>query len=219
MKSDLYELLTNGMKLSTWSMVLNLLGALLIGAYIYLVYKLFTKSAFYSRDLNVTLAGIVVVTAAIMIAMQSNLLVSMGMVGALSIVRFRTAIKNPLDLLYLFWGITAGVVCGVGLYLLAMLLCVILTAAIFALTRVPDSKAPALAVVWLEEKCPTEQVYQVLRKSSKQVKENSVIVKNGEKEVIYELTAPMTDEIARQLTELNEIRSFHILQHTGETRV
>lgn len=219
MKSDLYEILINGTELNIWNIGLSLLGALLVGVYIYFVYKLFTKSAFYSKDLNVTLAGIVVVTAVIMIAMQSNLLVSMGMVGALSIVRFRTAIKNPLDLLYLFWGITAGVVCGVGLYMLAVIMCAVMTVTIFALTRVPVSKAPALAVVWLEETSGTEQVYQVLRGNSRQVKENSVIVKNEEKEVIYELIAPATDEISRQLTELPDVRSFHLLQHTGEMRV
>ena len=62
----------------------------LVGMYIYFIYKLFTKSAFYSKDFNITIAGV---------AMQSSLVVALGMVGALSIVRFRTAIKNPLDLL------------------------------------------------------------------------------------------------------------------------
>lgn len=123
-KSSVYESLGGGTNLSARSILLLLAIAALVGIYIFMVYKLSSKSAFYSRDLNVTLAGMPIIVAAIMIAMQSNLLVSLGMVGALSIVRFRNAVKNPMDLLYLFWSISAGIIVGVGLYLLSFALCI-----------------------------------------------------------------------------------------------
>ena len=99
-KRSVYESLGGGTNLSALHVVLIIGIACLVGLYIFYVYKLTTKSAFYSKDLNVTMAGLPLIIAAIMIAMQSNLLVSLGMVGALSIVRFRNAVKNPLDLLY-----------------------------------------------------------------------------------------------------------------------
>ena len=112
-KNSVYESLGGGTSLTVRTVILILLVALLVGIYIFLVYKISSKSAFYSKDLNITIGGMPIIVASIMIAMQSNLLVSLGMVGALSIVRFRNALKNPIDLLYLFWAISAGIIIGV----------------------------------------------------------------------------------------------------------
>ena len=117
MKNTLYENLGGGTGLSFADIALILLIACFIGLYIFMIYRLTSKTAFYSKDLNVTLVGMVIVVAAIMIAMQSNLIVSLGMIGALSIVRFRNAVKNPRDLLFLFWAVSAGIIYGVGLKL------------------------------------------------------------------------------------------------------
>ena len=87
----------------------------LLALYIYYIYRLSSRSAFYSRDFNKTLALMPVVTAAIVLAMQSSIVISLGMVGALSIVRFRNAVKDPMDLLFLFWSISVGIVCGARL--------------------------------------------------------------------------------------------------------
>lgn len=94
-KNSVYESLGGGTTMNAKTVILILLLACLAGIYIYAIYKLSSRTAFYSKDLNITMAGMPVIVAAIMIAMQSNLLVSLGMVGALSIVRFRNAVKNP----------------------------------------------------------------------------------------------------------------------------
>ena len=120
-KDAVYKGVGGGTGLTFTDIMLILLIALVLGIYIYAVYKLTSKSAFYSKDLNITLAGMVIIVAFIMIAMQSSLVVSLGMVGALSIVRFRNAIKNPMDLLYLFWAMSTGIICGVGLKLFSAL--------------------------------------------------------------------------------------------------
>ena len=146
-KNSVYESLGGGTNLSVKSILLLIAIAALVGVYIFTVYKLSSKSAFYSRDLNMTIAGMPVIVAAIMIAMQSNLLVSLGMVGALSIVRFRNAVKNPLDLLYLFWSISAGIIVGVGLYILSFVLCIVMTVLLLVLDLVPNAKAPDLLVL------------------------------------------------------------------------
>ena len=146
-KNSVYESLGGGTNLSVKGILLLLVIAALVGLYIFAVYKFSSKSAFYSKDLNVTLAGMPIIVAAIMIAMQSNLLVSLGMVGALSIVRFRNAVKNPMDLLYLFWSISAGIIVGVGLYMLSFVLCIVMTVLLLALDLVPNAKAPDLLVL------------------------------------------------------------------------
>ena len=89
--------------LSTVSMAVTLAMAAAMGLFIYVVYRLTAKGSFYNRDFNKSLATLPVITAGILLAMQSNLVISLGMVGALSIVRFRNAVKDPADLTFLFW--------------------------------------------------------------------------------------------------------------------
>jgi hypothetical protein len=99
---------------------LGLITALLMGAVIYFVYRKFYTGVIYSRSFAITLVGMTVLTAMVTLAISTNIVISLGMVGALSIVRFRTAIKDPLDLLYLFWAITTGITAGAGMYVLVL---------------------------------------------------------------------------------------------------
>ena len=98
-----------------------LIAALLLGILIYLVYRKFYAGVVFSRTFAVTLVGMTVLTCMVTLAISTNVVISLGMVGALSIVRFRTAIKDPMDLLYLFWAITTGITAGAGMYVLALL--------------------------------------------------------------------------------------------------
>ena len=85
---------------------------ILISAYIFFVYRLINRNSFYNKNFNMSLPAIAIITAAIILTIQSNIVISLGMVGALSIVRFRTAIKDPMDLVFLFWSISVGIICG-----------------------------------------------------------------------------------------------------------
>ena len=106
---------------------LGLLTALIMGAVIYFVYRRFYTGVIYSRSFAITLVGMTVLTAMVTLAISTNIVISLGMVGALSIVRFRTAIKDPLDLLYLFWAITTGITSGAGMYVLVLVAAVVMT--------------------------------------------------------------------------------------------
>lgn len=107
-------------------MIIALAMALLMGMLIYQVYKKFYTGVVYSRSFSVTLIGMTVLTAMVTLAISSNVVISLGMVGALSIVRYRTAVKDPMDLLYLFWAITTGITTGAGVYGLAIAAAVIM---------------------------------------------------------------------------------------------
>lgn len=111
---------------SITSIVLGVLTALFMGAVIYIVYSKFFVGVIYSRSFAITLVGMTILTAMVTLAISTNIVISLGMVGALSIVRFRTAIKDPLDLLYLFWAITTGITSGAGMYLLVVATAVIM---------------------------------------------------------------------------------------------
>lgn len=94
--------------------------ALLLGGVIYLVYRKFYVGVIFSRSFAITLVGMTVLTCMVTLAISTNIVISLGMVGALSIVRYRTAVKDPMDLLYLFWSITSGIASGAGMYVLVI---------------------------------------------------------------------------------------------------
>ena len=135
------------MEMSTFHVVSILLITVLLSVYIFYIYRLNSHSSFYSRDFNKTLAIMPVLTAAIVLALQASLVISLGMVGALSIVRFRNAIKNPMDLLFLFWSISTGIICGAGLYMLAIVTCLVVTILSFLLDFIKTPQASLLLVL------------------------------------------------------------------------
>ena len=100
-------------------MAISLIVALLLGAVIYMVYSKFYVGVIFSRSFAVTLVGMTLLTCMVTLAISTNIVISLGMVGALSIVRFRTAIKDSRDTVYIFWTIIVGICCGVGDYLVA----------------------------------------------------------------------------------------------------
>lgn len=219
-KGEIYQRLAGGSGWSIREIFFILLAACLVACYIFAVYKLASKAAFYSRDLNVTMAGIVIVVAAIMIAMQSSLIVSLGMVGALSIVRFRNAVKNPLDLLYLFWAVSAGIMCGVGLHVLAIILCVMMTVLMLILQSIPVSKADALLILRsTQESMDLKVIQELLGKHCKYFKEKSFSIQEGETEVIYEIKTSAQEELLDHLRNIKEIDAVNFLSHDGEYRI
>lgn len=217
-KSSVYDSFGAGVNLRFSSICLILCMACLIGAYIYFVYKNFSKAAFYSRDLNITLVGMTVTVAAILIAMQANLLVSLGMVGALSIVRFRTAVKNPLDLLYLFWAISEGIICGVGLYALGVLLCIIMTIALWVFGSIPNSQAPSVLIVTTDPELSTTAIDGLIRRNSRHTKQTSVTVKNGRREIIYLISTTKHRQLVDRISQIDGVISVNYLEHDGEMR-
>ena len=114
------EMYNQAISLSTiLTMTADLLLALVMGLLIYEVYKRYYKGVVFSRNYAITLVGMTVLTSMVTLAISTNIVISLGMVGALSIVRYRTAIKEPLDLMYMFWAITTGITIGASMYILA----------------------------------------------------------------------------------------------------
>lgn len=100
--------------------LVSLTASLLCAAIIYVVYKCFYRGAVFSENFAILLVMMTVITAFVILTISSNLVLSLGMVGALSIVRFRSAVKEPLDVGFMFWGIAAGITAGAGLYPFAL---------------------------------------------------------------------------------------------------
>ena len=119
MKDKLFNLFESTGDLSVEGIIMNVLAAAVIGAFIYLSYYLSHKGTIYSKKFNASLVVLTVLTGTVMTVIGNNIALSLGMVGALSIVRFRTAIKDSRDTVYIFWAVIVGICCGVGDYLVA----------------------------------------------------------------------------------------------------
>lgn len=119
MRNELLQLFETSGDLTTQTILIRLSAASILAFFIYFSYHLSHEGSIYSRKFNISLAALTLITTTVMIVIGNNLAMSLGMVGALSIVRFRTAIKDSRDTIYIFWAIVIGICCGAGDYLVA----------------------------------------------------------------------------------------------------
>ncbi len=208
----------NSSNINTTTILLTLGLAALIGLFIYFFYRFTSKSSFYNRSFNQTLAILPVITASIMLAMQSNLVISLGMVGALSIVRFRNAVKDPLDLTYLFWSISIGIIAGAGLFELAILLCLGMAVLISVLNYLPTMRAPYLLVVSCDSTAEETDLTKIIKKHTSASKVRSCNKTKHHTEWIFELRTKNSSQLLSDISSVTGVLSANILSHDGDVR-
>lgn len=196
--------------------VAALLFSALIGIYLFVIYRLFVRKTLYNVNLNIALVGMTVIVAAIMLTIQSNLVLSLGMVGALSIVRYRTAIKDPMDLFFLFWAIAGGIMCGASLFELAIIVTLLLTVVVFILSQFPTMKAPYVLVVNGEYEGLEDALDKVLEKYSRHYKIKSRSIVNGMERMIIELKVSKEKELLDEINSLKGVEKVSLLTYAGD---
>ena len=187
-----------------------------IALYIFFVYRIVTRKTFYNKNMNIALAALSIITAAVILAVQSSIVISLGMVGALSIVRFRTAIKDPMDLVFLFWSISIGIICGAGLIGLALVTSLILTACIFGLERLPISRAAKMLVINSNNTSSEKEIMEVVRKHSKSFRIKSRNYSENRLDMVIEIRLADEPECINDIFSLNCITNASLLSHDGE---
>lgn len=217
MNEKLIELLTSTEGMSYSRMIFAIGMSSMISIYIFFVYRVITKSAFFSKSYNITMALMSVITTGIIIAMQSNLVISLGMVGALSIVRFRTAIKDPMDLLFLFWSIGVGIICGSQLYGLAILLSIVVSFLLLALDYLPISKAPYLLILNYEDRNNENEIIEIVSRHARNHKVKSRNMTSRGVDMIIELRTNQERKLIDQIFDAG-YHNVSLLSHDGETR-
>lgn len=190
--------------------------AVALGSYIYLVYRFVCRQAFYSKQFNVSLAVLPVIVAAIILAVQSSIVISLGMVGALSIVRFRTAVKDPMDLTFLFWSISVGIICGAGLGELAVMASLVITVMTLVLDRLQIVRAPMLLVLNVVNLDAEDGILDTVRQYSRYSKVKSRNLTRDKLHMIVELRTDRGKELLKELEGKKEILSVTLMEHDGE---
>lgn len=203
---------------STRNAVLSLGICFLIAVYIYFVYRFISQTTFYDKSFSVSMAMVSVIVSGMILAMQANLIISLGMVGALSIVRFRTAIKEPMDLLFLFWSISIGIICGAGLYELAVLVSLVCTMGILFLQVIPIRTSPYLVIINAQDKTAESDILAVIHKFSPRYKIDSKNITQHGMDLIVEIRSKQANQLVDELSEITHVTSASLLYHDAPVK-
>lgn len=192
---------------------------LVLAIYVFVVYKWIHKNEFYNKNFNLSLIALAVITAAVILTIQSNIVVSLGMVGALSIVRFRTAIKDPLDLVFLFWSIGIGIICGAGFAAIAVITSIALTIVIFIFSNMHGAKESQLLVVNADSHDIESQIMEIVEEHCDYVHLRAKTMSKNDINLAIEVKVKDQKEMMDELVTLKAITSLSLLEHDGEVTV
>ncbi len=204
--------------ITTSKMAATMLITFLIALYIFFVYRLLNRKSFYDKEFNISIAIISMVTAGIVLAMQSSIVISLGMVGALSIVRFRTAIKRPMDLLFLFWSVGSGIICGAGLYELAIIVALCTTIGMVLLQVLPSAKSAKLLVINADKSDLEPAIMEVVKSKSKNVRVDSRTVRKDGLDMIIGVRVDDEAGLVQAISEIDGVTSASLLYHDSAAR-
>ncbi len=209
--------LENVSQFSVIDMAIGMLFAVAVGLFIFLVYKKTFAGVMYSTGFAMTLVGLSLVTTLVIMAVTSNVVLSLGMVGALSIVRFRAAIKEPMEIVYLFWAIAAGIVIGAGMIPLAVIGSVLIgiVLLLFANRKIHDN--PYLLVLNCQTEAAEEAALQVLKSAAERYVVKAKTVNAGGIELTAEIR--MKDAGTSFVNRINEITGVEhttLVSYNGE---
>ncbi len=195
--------------------ILLVLGlSLIVAGYIYIVYKKCYIGVIYSHNFNVAIAMMTIISAMIIATISSNITLSLGMVGALSIVRFRTAIKDPIDLIFLFWAVAAGITVGARLWVMVLLGNLCIGLAFMFMTKLKRKDVIYLLVISYDDEA-FPAVNAVLQTFKSVLR--SKISRNGLTEMTVEII--MSDEntqFTEKLTAIPQVHSVSLVTYSGE---
>ncbi|BES66519.1 DUF4956 domain-containing protein [Gottschalkiaceae bacterium SANA] len=214
-KNDFLEQTTGALSLLEMSM--TLVAALLIGLGIFFIYRRTFEGVMYSKTFNTSLVILSLISATIIVGVTNNIVLSLGMVGALSIVRFRTSIKDPIDVVYMFWAIGSGIIVGAGLYVLAALAFLMISAVLIAFSKTSTRMSAYLLVMNYGEETDESEIYENVRNATGKYKLKSKTTLPGNTELTIELK--MKAEESSLVNELNEVmgvKSVAMLSYDGD---
>ncbi len=201
--------------ISSSTILVTLVYAFLLSLFVFFIYKLTCKNIIYSKKFNISMSLMSIITAAIVLSMQANITVSLGMVGALSIVRFRTAIKEPRDLLFLFWSISNGIVIGAGIYSIALILAIILSIAMLFYELIPENKATYLLAIYFKN-VKTRDIEIILKSYKVKYKLKSQNLSNKESSYIYELKVKKNKDFVNEILKIKGVNEVNLMSQDGE---
>lgn len=198
------------------TVVMCMIITVLVAMYIFMIYRMMNRKAFYNRNFNLALIALAVITAAIILTIQSNIVISLGMVGALSIVRFRTAVKDPMDLVFLFWSISVGIICGAGFAVVAVVASVIITVIILLCDKMPVGTAAVILLVNSTDYKTESRIMEIVEKNCGSSKVKARNLTKDKLNMAIEVRTEEGGKLVEQLMDLESVISASLVDHDGE---
>lgn len=209
--------LENVSAIPVFDMALAMVLAFAIGLFIFFIYKKCYAGVMYSSSFGVTLIGLTMVTALVILAVTSNIVLSLGMVGALSIVRFRTAIKEPSDIIFLFWSIAAGIVLAAGFVPLAVVGSLFIGLILLIFSRYKGFDRPYILVLHCDDAEAEKQAQSFVSQNVKKLTLKSKSVAPGCIELNYEVRLKNADsDFINRLAELPGVSHTVMVSYNGD---
>jgi len=191
--------------------------ALVIGLFIFFVYSKTFKGVMYSSSFGVTLMMMTMVTALIIYSVAINFMLSLGMVGALSIVRFRTVIKEPLDLAYLFWAITVGILVGAGFFPVAIIGAIVIGVVLFVFVKGSPKDTPYIVVVSCTDDKSEEKAMALIKARTKKHLVKAKTVAKGSIELTVEVRLKdETSAFVNDLLDISGVGNATLVSYNGD---
>lgn len=205
-------------ELNVMTMFICMFFTALISLYVCFIYKMVNKNAFFNRGFHLALFALSVITASVILTIQSNIVVSLGMVGALSIVRFRTAIKDPMDLVFLFWSISVGIICGAGFAMIAVIGSIILSMGILLFSVLPAERESLILVVNLDQ-YNEDAVMDAVKQQCGMWKIRARNITGSNTNLAVEVKTSKAQELVMAVNGLPGVRSVSLVEHDGDVTV
>lgn len=213
-KSKFTESITN---ISMPAAILTMTLAFCLGLFIFYVYKKTYSGVMYSSNFGVTLVALTMITALVILAVTSNVVLSLGMVGALSIVRFRTAIKDPLDIAFLFWSLAVGIVLAAGFYPLAVVGSIMIAAFMLVFVNRRSHTAPYILVMQCEDQTAEINATQFIKSKVEKQTVKSKSIHSGMIELNMEIRLKNDDTaFINELAECDGVASAVMVSYNGD---
>lgn len=209
--------LENVTSISIFDMALALVLAFAIGMFIYLIYKKTYQGVMYSSSFGVTLVALTMISTLVILAVTSNIVLSLGMVGALSIVRFRTAIKEPLDIAFLFWSIAVGIVLAAGMIPLAVLGSVLIGIILLIFVNKKSHINPYIIVLNCNGHDAEVKASELIKSKTNRMVVKSKSAQKGNLEINYEVRLKKDNtDFVNELADLEGVNSAVLVSYNGE---
>lgn len=213
-KSSFMESVTEFSAVDT---LLGMVFALVIGLFIFMVYKKTFKGVMYSSGFALTLVGLSLVTTLVIMAVTSNVVLSLGMVGALSIVRFRAAIKEPIEIVYLFWSIASGIVIGAGMIPLAVIGSAMIGVILLLFANRKMHESPYILILNCDDEKSEKEVLHMAQKAVKRFQVKSKTVNAGGIELTAEIRLKdAATSFVNRFHDIEGVRNVTLVSYNGE---
>lgn len=191
--------------------------AFCIGLFIFMVYKKTFNGVLYSTSFGVSLIAMTLITTFIILAVTSNVVLSLGMVGALSIVRFRTAVKEPLDITYMFWAIASGIVLGAGMIPLAVIGTVLIGVLMLVFVNRKPGESPYIVVIRCANEAAEKACMEKIKEATKkQVIKSKTVSKEGIEMTVEVRLKQLETEFVNRLTEVEGVQNAVLVSYNGD---